>query len=152
MRWVALSFFALAAVVGAAFAFAGAGEGEAHSLQVPARHFHARATTFVQIDNGRKGSSAGDISTFTHALTERGGPVGRDQGYCVRILRGTSECTMTTVLRDGRIMVAGSFDDVGVNRLAVTGGTGAYTHASGSVSVRRAGFFQLDLTYSLSLG
>ena len=71
---------------------------------------------------------------------------------CLRTLSGTSECTMTTVLSDGQITVAGPFDEVGINHLAVTGGTGAYTNVRGSLTVYRAGFFQLDLTYDLSLG
>jgi hypothetical protein len=143
---------AIAASVLVVLVSIGVGQGDATSRGVITRSLHARATTYVQIDNGKRGRSAGDISTFTHALTEHGRRVGRDEGYCVRILSGTSECTMTTVLSDGQITIAGPFNYVGVNHLAVTGGTGAYAHVRGSVTVHRAGFFQLDLTYDLSPG
>jgi hypothetical protein len=128
------------------------GEGDAQSPQVLTRHIHARATSFVQTDTGKKGPSAGDVATFTHTLTEGGKRVGRDQGYCVRILTRTSECAMTTFLGGGQIMVAGPFNDVGRNRLAITGGTGTYAHTQGTLVARRAGFFRLDLTYYLSAG
>jgi len=151
MKVLLVLCLAIAACVGVLVSIR-VGQGDAKSLEVITRSLHARATTYVQIDNGKKGRSAVDIFTFTHSLTEHGSRVGRDQGYCLRILSGTSECTMTSFLGDGRIMVVGSFDDAGVNHLAITGGTGVYAHARGSVTVHRAGFFQLDLIYALSLG
>jgi hypothetical protein len=116
------------------------------------KRFHARATSYVEIDNGRKGISAGDLYTFTHVLTEHGKRVGRTEGYCVRISTRMSHCTMTMFLSDGRIMIEGPLSETAGSRLAVTGGTGAYANARGSVAVRRAGFFQFDLTYEVGLG
>jgi len=143
----------LAPGIGALLLFASAtiraSEGNAQPSQVVTSQLHARTTTFVEIHNGMKGR-VGDLLTFTHSLTDRGKHVGRDQGYCVRILKRSTECAMTAFLRAGQIEVTGPFD--GSSRLAITGGTGAYTRARGWVRARRAGFFQLDLTYNLILG
>src|SRR5215831_20570774 len=72
-----------------------AGEGDAQTSPVATRHFHARTTSFVEIHNGKKGD-VGDLVTFTHSLTDRGRHVGRNEGYCVRILRRSIECSMTS--------------------------------------------------------
>ena len=51
--------------------------------------------------------------------------VGTDQGYCLRVVAGASyECTWTTFLPGGQIVVAGPFYDAKDSTLAITGGTG----------------------------
>jgi allene oxide cyclase-like protein len=92
------------------------------------------ATTDATTDTGAAGDSAGDILTFTNEVFDRSDAhkVGTDQGYCVRIVVGTSyECNWTTILADGQITVEGPFFDSGDSRLAVTGGTGRYRTARG---------------------
>lgn len=60
--------------------------------------------------------------------------VGTDQGECVRIEVGVSwECRWINVLEDGSITVEGPFFDAGPSALAITGGTGAYRGARGSM-------------------
>jgi allene oxide cyclase len=60
--------------------------------------------------------------------------VGTDQGECVRIEVGVSwECRWINVLEDGSIAVEGPFFDAGPSALAITGGTGAYRGARGSM-------------------
>jgi allene oxide cyclase len=43
------------------------------------------------------------------------------------------ECTWTTFLRGGQLVVAGPFFDTRDSTLAVTGGTGAYRDARGTM-------------------
>jgi hypothetical protein len=63
--------------------------------------------------------------------------VGTDQGYCVRIVVGaTWECNWTTSLSGGQITVEGPFSDTGNTVLAITGGTGAYRNARGSMQLK----------------
>ncbi len=64
---------------------------------------------------------------------------GTDQGYCVRVVAGTSyECTWTTILPGGQIVVAGPFYDAKDSTLAITGGTGRYRDARGTMELARA--------------
>jgi allene oxide cyclase len=94
------------------------------------------ATTDATTDTGAPGDSAGDLLTWHNALfnaadTRR---VGRDQGYCLRIVPGVSyECAWTSHLRHGQLMVQGPFYDAGDSVLAITGGTGRYAGARGSM-------------------
>jgi allene oxide cyclase len=62
--------------------------------------------------------------------------VGSDQGYCVRITAGKSwECFWTLILKTGQITVEGPFMDEGDSLFAVTGGTGEYAGAKGSLTL-----------------
>ena len=101
------------------------------------------ATTDVVVDIGAPGDSTGDLLTFHNKVRWNDGRLaGDDQGSCVRIdpEAGTWECTFTVRLingaRNGRIAVAGSFFEAGVSALAVTGGTGDFRHASGTMWIR----------------
>jgi hypothetical protein len=54
----------------------------------------------------------------------------------VRTVPGTSfECAWTTSLEDGQITVEGPFLDAGDSTLAITGGTGAYRDATGTMDL-----------------
>jgi hypothetical protein len=62
--------------------------------------------------------------------------VGTDQGYCVRVVPGVSyECNYTTLLAGGNIAVEGPFYDAKDSVLAITGGTGRYRNARGTVQL-----------------
>jgi hypothetical protein len=62
--------------------------------------------------------------------------VGSDQGYCVRTVAGKSwECFWTLLLKAGQITVEGPFMDSGDSLLAVTGGTGKYAGARGTLKL-----------------
>jgi allene oxide cyclase len=92
------------------------------------------ATTDVTTDTGAPGDSVGDILTFANEVFDSADKhkVGTDQGYCVRVVVGSSyECNWTTTLADGQITVEGPFLDAGDSTLAITGGTGRYADASG---------------------
>jgi allene oxide cyclase len=92
------------------------------------------ATTDATTDTGAAGDSAGDVLTFANDVFDAAdaNKVGTDQGYCIRVVPGTSyECNWTTSLAGGQITVEGPFLDAGDSVLAVTGGTGRYSTARG---------------------
>lgn len=98
-----------------------------------------RATTDLVVDLGDEGDSLGDLLVWGNELYDEANQtvVGRDQGSCVRSNPGLSwECTWTNILEDGSIVVQGPFyDDLRESVLAVTGGTGAYVGAEGTMTV-----------------
>jgi hypothetical protein len=69
--------------------------------------------------------------------------VGTDNGYCVRtVATGKTEweCAWTTFLPGGDITVEGPYYDDGTDTtLAITGGTGIYTGAQGSMLLHARG-------------
>ena len=78
--------------------------------------------------------------------------VGSDQGYCVRTVVGKSwECFWTLTLKAGQITVEGPFLDEGDSLMSVTGGTGKYAGAKGSMKLhpRDATPTGYDFTYDL---
>lgn len=112
------------------------------------------AKTDTTIDLGVKGDSVGDLLTFANPLMSADGKteVGKDQGYCVRVIAGKSwECIWTAILKDGQITVEGPFYDSGDSVLAITGGTGKYSGARGSLTLhaRDAKGSAYDFTYKL---
>jgi allene oxide cyclase len=102
------------------------------------------ATTDTVVDVGKKGDSTGDILTFHNRLydatdTNR---VGADQGQCVRESpkAGTWECWWTASLPHGQITIEGPFlDSTNSVLAAVTGGTGLYSNARGSMKATCSG-------------
>ena len=91
------------------------------------------------VTNGSAGDAAGNILTFANDVFDSADSkkVGSDQGYCVRIVVGkTWECNWTTFLADGQITVEGPFSDTGDTTVAITGGTGKYQNARGSMALK----------------
>ena len=89
-------------------------------------------------DTGAPGDSAGDLLTFANDVYDANDTrkVGTDQGYCIRIVPAASyECTWTTILAGGQIVVAGPFFDTRDSTLAITGGTGRYKNARGTMGL-----------------
>jgi hypothetical protein len=83
--------------------------------------------------------------------------VGMDNGYCVRtVATGKTEweCAWTTLLPGGDITVEGPYYDDGTDTtLAVTGGTGIYTGADGSMLLHARGNpvgSEYDFVFSLA--
>ena len=96
------------------------------------------ADTDATTDTGAPGDSAGDVLTFANDLFDAADAekVGTDQGYCIRVVPGVSyECTWTAFLAGGQIVVAGPFYDAKDSTLAITGGTGRYRKARGSMKL-----------------
>jgi allene oxide cyclase len=96
------------------------------------------ATTDTTTDTGAPGESAGDVLTFANDVFDRNdsAKVGTDQGYCIRVVAGASyECNWSTFLHGGQIVVEGPFYDAKNSVLAITGGTGRYRNARGSMQL-----------------
>ena len=121
----AAAAFALVLVTSAAFS--------AEHIQVV-----ERPVGETTIDLNGKGDSVGDLLVFANGIFDAANktPIGSDQGYCVRTLVGKSwECVWTLTLKAGQITVEGPFRDEGDSLFAVTGGTGKYTGARGSMKL-----------------
>jgi hypothetical protein len=97
------------------------------------------ATTDVVIDtDGDATDSEGDLLTFHNELFDESNTtvVGTDQGDCIRIEAGVSwECRWVNFLEGGSVTVEGPFFDAGPSTLAITGGTGMYKNASGTLKL-----------------
>ena len=96
-------------------------------------------------DVGRTGLGPGDLLTFHNPIYNSTDTtvVGSDQGFCIRITKfkenkkGSWECEWTTFLNNGAdsITVESPFYDTGLGTGAITGGTGLYVGASGSLDL-----------------
>ena len=98
-----------------------------------------RALTDSVVDLGDPGDSLGDTLAFGNPIYDAGNEtrIGFSQGSCVRVVVGEAwECTWTTTLPDGQIVVQGPFYDEADSVLAITGGTGAYAGARGQMFLR----------------
>jgi allene oxide cyclase len=96
------------------------------------------ALSDATLDLGAKGDSVGDLLTWSNPIFDAANKtqIGTDQGYCVRVSVGKSwECTWTTLLKDGQIMVEGPFYDDKDSLFAIIGGTGKYAGARGSMKL-----------------
>jgi allene oxide cyclase len=106
------------------------------------------------VDLGAKGDSVGDMLVFANGVFDAANKtqVGTDQGYCVRTIVGKSwECFWTLTLKTGQITIEGPFMDEGDSLFAVTGGSGKYAGAKGSMKLhpRDAKSSSYDFTYDL---
>jgi len=106
------------------------------------------------VDLTAKGDSVGDMLVFANEIFDAANKtrIGSDQGYCVRTVVGKSwECFWTLKLEAGQITVEGPFLDEGDSLMAVTGGTGKYAGARGSMKLhpRDPTPTAYDFTYDL---
>jgi Allene oxide cyclase len=103
--------------------------------------------------------SPGDLDVFTTKLFDASGRrVGRTDAHCIAVRAGRSfdrarfHCNGTATFRDGTIAVSVAFGDGQAEedvRLAITGGTGAYEGARGSVSSRHISGGRIENTFHL---
>jgi allene oxide cyclase len=96
------------------------------------------ATTDTTTDTGAKGDTVGDILTFANDVFDAAdrAKVGTDNGYCLRTVAGAAyECNWTTFLSGGQITVEGPFFDAKDSTLAITGGTGRFRGARGTMEL-----------------
>ena len=113
------------------------------------------ALTDTVVDTGVKGDSLGDLLAFGNPIFSANDKtqIGSDQGSCVRTVVGKAwECEWTLTLKGGSLVVQGPFLDSGDSVLAVTGGTGKWSRARGSMKLhaRDAKGSAYDFTYSVS--
>jgi len=95
-----------------------------------------RADTDTVVDSGPAGDSLGDSLAFGNPVynARNTAQVGHDQGSCVRTEVGVAwECSWTTILRGGSIVVQGPFYDAADSTLAIIGGTGTWSDARGQM-------------------
>jgi allene oxide cyclase len=148
----ALAALVMLAVVAVSSALAtSAHDGNGDGLTI---HVVERAVNDTVIDNAPTDDSTGDTLGFGNTIYDASNTkiVGSDGGGCVRTVPGVSwECTWTTSLENGQITVAGPFLDAGDSTLAITGGTGAYRNASGTMDLhaRDAQGTAYDFTFHL---
>lgn len=93
------------------------------------------------VDLAPEGDSAGDLLTFANPVYDRSNSrkVGRDQGSCIRTVVGKAwQCSWTTWLPKGSLVVEGPFYDTRGSTMAITGGTGAYARARGVMHLKAA--------------
>jgi hypothetical protein len=116
--------------------------------------FIEHALTDATLDLGAKGDSAGDLLTWSNPLFDAANKtqIGSDQGYCVRIEVGkTWECSWTNLLKDGQITVSGVFYDDKDSLLSVTGGTGKYAGAKGTLKLHSRDAKSTAYTFTFDL-
>lgn len=113
---------------------------------------HAVSDTVIKVSG--KDDGLGNQIVFANPVFDAANhlQVGHDQGYCVRVQVGKSwECFWTLTLKDGQITCEGPYADTGDSLLAVTGGTGRYKGARGSLTLhpRDAAGSAFDFKYEL---
>jgi hypothetical protein len=91
------------------------------------------------VDNEPPGASAGDLLVFTERLLDSSGEqIGSDSAVCVRLFDERSLCTGTYVLHGGQVFVQLLQPGRGhIYSQAITGGTGRFAGARGTVTVRQ---------------
>jgi len=123
------------------------------------------ATTITLVEHavhegitGDGGETPGDIYWFHNPVYDETDTtkVASDQGTCIRInpKKGAWECSWTTFLEDGQITVEGPVYDAKDSTLAVIGGTGSYSAASGTLDVHGYagddGVYRYDFIFTLT--
>jgi hypothetical protein len=100
-------------------------------------HLIEHATTDTVVDLTANGDSTGDLLTFHNTVfdADNQNAVGTSHGDCIRVEVAVSwECRWVTKLDEGgSITVEGPFFDAGPSVLAISGGTGIYRSARGSM-------------------
>jgi hypothetical protein len=81
------------------------------------------------------GLSPGDMFVQTQKLTVGGRKIGRSDIVCVATDRPLVKCSVTEQLPQGSVEVGGTIPQSNSFTLAITGGTGAYRNARGTMTV-----------------
>ena len=125
-------------VVGTALTISFAGN---RAVTQPTRlHVVEHSITDKVTDTGKPGDSVGDLYSWYNPVFDATDTkkIGHDQGDCVRVSKkaGSWECRwLTYIAGRGAIMVEGSFFDARNSTLAITGGTGDFRNARGSMKL-----------------
>ena len=115
-------------------------------------HVIEHAATDAVTDTGAKGDTAGDLLTWHNQIYDAADQtrVGHDQGDCIRINPGAGswECRWITWVPGGSITVEGPFYDTKDNVLSITGGTGLFKNARGTMALQsRNGGTEYDFIF-----
>ena len=106
------------------------------------------------LDLGAHGDSLGDLLVFANPLYDAANAkaLGTSNGSCVRTVVGKRwQCAWTMTLATGQLQIGGEYPDEGDADFAITGGTGRYAGARGTLHVhaRDAGHTSYDFIVSL---
>ena len=100
-----------------------------------------REVSVARVDVGRHGKSPGDMEIVRQRLFDRHSPprlIGRAELICNFVdSRRARVCRGTYFMPKGKLVVGGSLSFRQFYDLAVTGGTGLYDNARGTVTVTR---------------
>jgi hypothetical protein len=115
---------------------------------------HAETDIVRHIGPAKEEDSAGDVLTFANPVFDAANEKeeGTDNGACIRTAPGEAwECFWTLTLSNGQITVDGPFYDGKDSTLAITGGTGDYSDASGQMQLhaRNPDETEYDFTYEI---
>jgi allene oxide cyclase len=146
-KWLCLTAgVALLVVLLAAVSFLNLrGSPPAQANSTKSIHVVEHAITDTVGDTLPVGDSLGDTLGFHNPVFDAADAhqVGTDNGACLRTVSSGKtewECSWTTFLAEGQITVEGPFYDDGTDTtLAVTGGTGVYTGATGTMLLHARG-------------
>jgi allene oxide cyclase len=132
----------------------GAGCGSGSSTTTLHVIEHANTDTLQHIGPANEKDSIGDVLGFANPLFDAANKkqVGTDNGQCIRTAVGKAfECIWTATLSGGQLTVEGPFYDTKDSVLAITGGTGSYDEARGSMKLhaRNANGTEYDFTYEI---
>jgi Allene oxide cyclase. len=98
---------------------------------------HENSDKNVDTDgSGGNSDSTGDLLTFHNKIYNASNThvIGRDLGVCTLIVPGSSYfCSWNTFLPEGQLAVQGLFSFTRATTLAITGGTGTYANARGTM-------------------
>src|SRR3954454_11035197 len=99
----------------------------------------SKVTNAKLVDAEPAGQSAGDILVFTEDLFGKtGAVVGHDAAYCVQLFDATALCSGVYSLKGGQLMVQLlQPGPTGTYTQSITGGTGRFARATGTVTVRQ---------------
>lgn len=129
----------------AAFALAGAGVAatSAHSEKTAGTRT-IRAIEKIKfghrIDQGPKGPSAGDLTTFGGQLRRAGKRAGHFQASCTSVSGRAQECSLTFSLHGGQIAAQAAYTSKGSTALTpIVGGNGDFRNARGEIRERQLG-------------
>jgi hypothetical protein len=93
------------------------------------------------VDLGDEGDTVGDTLVFNNELYDDtdANLIGNTNGSCIRTAVGKLwECTFTSTMENGSLVVEGPFEESGTGTFAITGGTGDYSGASGQMTLTAA--------------
>ena len=122
------------------------------------RFFERSEGDLVFIDLGAPGPSIGDRLTFSNPIFDTdGNRIGRDGAECVIMRIDPTEpparqqivqCTISVQFADGQITVQGLAQGTD-NTFAITGGTGAYRNARGSLELKVRSATEFDFIFNV---
>lgn len=100
-----------------------------------------QVTDETVVDLGDEGDTVGDTLVFNNELYDDKDEnlIGSTNGSCIRTAVGKLwECTFTSSMENGALVVEGPFEESGTGTFAITGGTGDYSGASGQMTLTAA--------------